>query len=481
MTTTPLWMGLFSEGSGTTVADTSAGTPVNLTITPGATGAWATNVAGNEYGWGAASQGWATATASGTKLSTALNSTQQFTLVSAVSFSTGFDTAQLANIGLSLFVAGPDDFWDLLVRTDHGDVRYHATINGTNANYGAPPTPTNGYHVCGTIVDTPQATAANRARYFFDGFEQALTAETTIPQNGTLPNALAIIEVGALSGTGLTVSNFGIAAGLVYSSALTPSNMLSLALRLFATNDADPNTAGATLVAASTNGGTNDTSTGTGDHTISFTITIGAASSNRKVGIQVDYFGVTTGVTAITFNGSATGVHLSAQQQTTFASLAGCDYYEILDADLPAAGTYTVSVTVDGAAGVVCGTPAYYEGMRQNYATNTGLATGTGTSITATLAGSASAGSIIAGQMLDVSFGDAPVSGNNQLRLINQATSSVISQTADAKYVPSAGSNSMSWTGLTTATGKIAIAIELQKFSAAVSNESLFFGAGTTS
>ncbi len=118
----------------------------------------------------------------------------------------------------------------------------------------------------------------------------------------------------------------------------------------------------------------------------------------------------------------------------------------------------------DGAAGVACGSPIYVTGVAQSYANNVGLATGTGTGITATLAGSASAGSILVGQMLDVSFGDAPISAVNQLRLATQATSSVIEQTVDAKYVTNAGSDSMSWSGLTNASGKIAVAIEIPVF-----------------
>lgn len=226
-------------------------------------------------------------------------------------------------------------------------------------------------------------------------------------------------------------------------------------------------------------GGTSDVSANNTDHTISFTITIGA-TNNRKVVLPIAYFGVTTGVTAITFNGSATGVHLSAQQQSSLASLAGCDIYEILDANLPGAGTYTVSVTVDGATGVACGTPVYVEGVAQSYATNTGLATGTGTSITATLGSSASAGSILVGELLDVSFGDAPVSGANQLPIVSQATSSVIRQNADAKYVPAAGANSMSWSSLTNVTGKIAVVIEAKIASAAQPADSMFFGSGST-
>lgn len=484
---TPLWLTLANEGSGTTIADTSSGTPVNLAITAGGTGAWASQgSAGQGYGWTAAtSTGRAAATASGTKIATALNGGKQVCIECAITLASGSitpGTAGICTFGPGLFIATDDMIslqWPSSGEADNSHLKVAAVLNGTDNNYSEFPTLSLGYQVIQLIVDTSQATAANRIQGYVNGFKAALTQNQAVPpQNSTFGSA-ATLETGTLSLFAQSITGYSYAFGALYSSAsmLTGSDCLSHALRLFGTNDADPNAAGVALLAASTNGGTNDVSSSTADHSLSFTITIGSGA-NRKVGISVAYFGVTTGVTSITFNGSSTGVHLTAQQQATFTSLAGCDYYEILDANLPAAGTYTIAVTVDGALGVACGSPLYVEGVAQSYSTNTGLATGTGTSLTATLGSNAVAGSLLVGELLDVSFGDTPVSGSNQLRLVSQQTSSVIEQTVDGKYVPTAGANSMSWSGLTNTTGKIGIAVEVQLFP---SNEALFFGSGTTS
>ncbi len=464
-----LWK--FNEASSgtapTTVADSDA-SPLNLTITYGG-GNWTTisgygsafaipNTAGN---------GARATQAVSSKYTSVFDGTlKTASAVVAINHNAG-GTQNYGRFGLDS--AGPNCFvWELSPASQWG---LSADLSGSGSqDWALLNAPSSGYHVYIPVIDTPNATASQRARVYLDGFLAAdATSGTggTVTQNSVLVAATQV-DCGAPNYDPVTYYFRAVDVGSysLYGSALTSSDALRLSLRLFASgaSDTDPDVSGANLLAASTNGGTNDVSSSTADHTISFTVTIGASGLNRKVVIPIAYMGVTSGITSITFNGSATGVHLSAQQQSNLATLAGCDVYEILDADLPAAGVYTISATVDGAAGVACGSPIYVTGVAQSYANNVGLATGTGTGITATLAGSASAGSILVGQMLDVSFGDAPISAVNQLRLATQATSSVIEQTVDAKYVTNAGSDSMSWSGLTNASGKIAVAIEIPVF-----------------
>lgn len=491
-----LWK--FNEASSgtapTSIVDSDA-SPKNLSLTYNGAAAWTTITGyGRALSWPSANTStFATAATSADKFTAFFDGTAKTcSLVTAVQLNAAAANNNYGSVGVGWQNTTADGV--LLQCGDKTgtatvDLGISATLSGTGGDWaiivgGAANFPANGYHVFHSVIDTTNATANNRALIYVDGFVVANVSTGTagaITQNSTLP-AITDLECGGLSfdPTQFHLNNFDCGLAAIYSNAFAGSDCLRQALRLFAANgnDADPDAAGANLLAASTNGGTNDVSADNTDHTITFTVTIGA-SNNRKVVLPIAYFGVTTGVTAITFNGSATGVHLSAQQQSSLASLAGCDIYEILDADLPGAGTYTIGVTVDGVTGVACGTPVYVEGVAQSYATNTGLATGTAVSITATLSSNATAGSVLVGQMLDVSFGDAPVSGVNQLGLVSQATSSAIRQKADAKYVTNTGSDSFSWSGLTNATGKIAVLIELAAPSVVFARapNALYFGA----
>ncbi len=397
---------------------------------------------------------------------TALAGSNTCSIIFLGDFFTNYKTSTNGG-GVGVITTGPAD--------DLADLQFDAT--GFNANFrtsagtyfnpvGTWPTASWVGQQHAIIATLNTTLGSQRAKLWLDAFvyvtDDGAAQNTTLGFNATGAKTLYVGAFPGVGGSQLVDTAVGHLS--IDSAALTGAQVMSRTLRLFANNDADPTAAGAQLLAASTNGGTDDVSGSTSDHVLSFTITIGA-TNNRKVIILVSYFGVSTGVTAITFNGSSTGVNRTAQQQATSGSLMGCDLYEILDADLPGAGTYTIAVTVDGTLGVACGSPTYHEVVAQSYATNIGVATSTGTSATATLSSSASAGSIIVGQLLDVSFGDAPVGGVNQLSLAGagagQATSSAIRQNTAAKYVTSSGSNSLSWTSLTTATQKVAVAIEL--------------------
>lgn len=465
---TPVALYKFDEASSgttpTTIADSAAGAANPITISAYATATWVAGAAGKAL----KSEDGLQATVAPSTVLQNLAGTKTASMVLAAEYYTNYHNSNGGG-GIGLCTASSDDdFFD--IQFDSAGSVIIPNIKVSGGTYFAPtvawPTGLVGaLAIVAVVLDTNLA--SQRAKTYLNGFVAG--TDDTGAQNSTLTwgSGTKQLYVGDFpSGASTKLDDTGVGHLSIYATALTGADCLAHALRLYADNDSDPNAAGANLRAASTNGGTNDVSANNTDHSISFNVTIGA-SNNRRLVLPIAYFGVTTGVTTITFNGSATGVHLSAQQQS---STSGCDIYEILDADLPGAGTYTCTATVDGATGVACGTPVYLEGVAQSYATNTGLATGTGTSITATLGGSAAAGSILIGQLLDVSFGDSPVSGANQLPLVSQTTSSAIRQKADAKYVPTAGANSMSWSGLTTATGKVAVVIEAQTLAAAVAD-----------
>ncbi len=71
---------------------------------------------------------------------------------------------------------------------------------------------------------------------------------------------------------------------------------------------------------------------------------------NRMLLACVAFNAVSTGVTACTFDGVA--MHpMTAQTQTFATFLDGVQWFYLLESELPAAGTYTLTATVDGALG----------------------------------------------------------------------------------------------------------------------------------
>lgn len=323
-------------------------------------------------------------------------------------------------------------------------------------------TATLGDHVIAFVLDTA---ATNRRTIYRDGF--AVVANNTgITSNTTLDTGGGPLEVYLINdgGGGSGASTFGYAA--LHSVALTASEVLRQTLRLFASNDASPTvTTGANLQAASTNGGTDDASTSTSDHTVAPTQTVGVSGQNRALFGVVTGVGVSAGVSGTpTFNGT------NGTKITSILSSTNCvEVWMWNDAALPAAGTYSASATVDGASGTAAMTLFYFEGVSQSAPTNFGTQTGTGTSLTVNMTSSPAAGSILLAGLLDITTTDTPTHGANQLptsSVNGTSTGNTHKHATSAKYVPSAGANSMSWTTLTNTSAKVGLAIEVPVFTA---------------
>jgi hypothetical protein len=315
-----------------------------------------------------------------------------------------------------------------------------------------------GENVIHYVIDTG---ATNRITGYRNGFavvatNTAITANTALTF-GSAPYMSYCNVANNWSGAGST----GYYSW--HAIALAGADVLSRALQLFATTDTSPKSTGAQLRQAGTNGGANDASTAISDPTVAPTQTVAATGNNRGLFALITGLAVTTGVTACTFNGVA-GTKLTSQTDS-LVSLADAEVWWWNDSALPStAGNYSASITVDGATGTAAATLHYMEGVSQSAPTNFGLATGTGTSITATLTSSATAGSIMVGVLFDITTGDAAVDGSNQLPIsaVNgTSTGNTHRHTTSAKYIPTAGANSISWSGLTNATGKIAISVEV--------------------
>jgi hypothetical protein len=350
-----------------------------------------------------------------------------------------------------------------------------ATIGGTGGDYVIVPLPSPGYQVWIPVIETTHATAAMRARVYHQGFLKADATSGTagsITQNATVVNAERI-ECGGINFDATTYYLRAINTGhlSIYGKAIQARDALRMTLRLFAANgnDADPEAAGASLISSTgpdgTSGGlgaTTDASTSSTDHTAAPTVTIGASGLNRGVFLAITGAGVSAGVSGTPTLNSVNGTKVT----NTLNSTNDVEWWWWKDSVLPSsAGTYNLSATVDGTNGTLACSVYYLEGVSQSAPTNFGSATGTSTSITASMTSNPSAGSILLGALLDATTGDAPTAGANQLPLAKvngTSTGNTHLHVGSAKYITTSGADSMSWTNLTNSSAKIALAIEVK-------------------
>lgn len=236
---TPLLLYKFNEGSGTTATDTSTGTAASGTITPGASGAWDTSLGANKTGYNFNGTGTGTtASLSGTKVQTALTSTTKLTLELV------FDSAASTSTY--------DEFLKLSDGSGTGLVG--ATINHSqgglifSAGEGAFPNdclikyaiPTSGVIVLHVVIDSTQATAANRVLVYVAGSAVTPSIIDQLGLNATLDTTFnwstSVLFFGE---AGASPRKLYYAA--IYSVALTSGQVSANATALAANNDADPN------------------------------------------------------------------------------------------------------------------------------------------------------------------------------------------------------------------------------------------------
>ena len=243
---TPTLMYPYSAGTGTTLAETSAGTAANATITPGASGAWDTSLGANKTGYNFAGTATSvTGSLSGTKVQTALagstHVTLEIVLDSAGSTSTYDGYFKLADGSDTGFVG-------LTINHAQGGIIFSAgegaSPNNCSIKYAIP---TSGVLVLHIVIDTAQATAANRVLVFVNGSSVTPTILTQIGLNVALDTALnwstAVLKMGE-SGASPNGKTYFVA---LYASALSSGVVAAHATSLAANNDADPNGTAATL------------------------------------------------------------------------------------------------------------------------------------------------------------------------------------------------------------------------------------------
>jgi hypothetical protein len=482
--TTPLDTYLVAEGSGTTTADAES-SPLDLSFTGGPT--WTTLGGGNAITYGGGTGKYARVTISSTKVTTAINGGKTWTMAVVSSWDgTNGNTAYAMGSGDGSFgsLHGPHghngniDFW---VTTAANGLVFAGSVARTSGDID----------VWFAVEDT--ASASERSTLYKNGFA-GLATNSGVTQDTTI----------SLSGSGLVLGLGDPCQGgdplhdtqayaALWSQALGAPEVLALTVRLAADNDHSPSTAtGPLLLSASTNGGSDDASTASSDHTGGGTLKLLSASgANRIACLSIGYAGTSTGITAVTLDpvvgggGSLVNFHRAVQST---GSGAGVEIWYLLDSELPAAaGTYNWAVTVDGASGTFTASPFYDEGVAQQAPGNTVSTSGTGTSLTGTPASNDAAGSVRHDALYDATTTDTPVSGSGQLKLAGTgaklngtSTGNTHTLASSAKYTRTSASNPTSWSSLTNTSQKYLISVEIAVAGGAVATArqvpALFFG-----
>ena len=230
----------FREGSGTTANDRAPGTAQNVTLTPGASGAWDTSGGANKTGYnfaGTASgiTGLLTSTKVQTAFAGATTATLEFAIDSAASTSTYDEYFKLQD-GSGNGIIG------ITVNHSQGGLLMSAS-EGSSPNDGSLKyaIATSGIIIGHMVVDSTQATAANRVRLYIAGSAVTPTIVNQLGLNAALDQGVNWSTVRA---------NFGEAGALIggkvrylclYGGAGTAAEVAANAANLANNDDADPN------------------------------------------------------------------------------------------------------------------------------------------------------------------------------------------------------------------------------------------------
>ena len=244
---TPLLLYVMNEAaSGTTptnVLDSSSGTAVNLPITYTGTSAWTSAGGGRGLTIQGATGGgtWCkSASLSGSKVDTALAGTTKCTLEFVVTASG--TPANFEEIG-GWNNPGVDDGVTLFRDNANNKLQVWSLLNGDGTQMAESSAGLSaGRHVIHVVIDTTQATAANRVKIYVDGTD--VTTSTSAPtQNSTLVVGARFFVLGDdpshTFGTNMWTGTIWYAA--LYAAALTAGEVSTNSTALTSNDDANPN------------------------------------------------------------------------------------------------------------------------------------------------------------------------------------------------------------------------------------------------
>lgn len=249
----PLLLYKFNEASSgqvpTSVADSSPGSPSDLTITYGTgTAAWEAIAAGDGLFTGVHhgndAGGTRVAGQIGTKVSTALAATKTVTWEFVITVPDGVATDSGLIFDIASSSGSPQGLGGIYKFPFGNHFLIYDTAGLDLGRVGFPPTgvPT----VVHVVIDTSQAVADDRIIVYYNGVPQFVTTINVLPQNTTWsPSSTDYCALlgGPPVGTLDDVITATVYYAAVYSSALTVTQVLGRAFFLGNNNDYDPNSA----------------------------------------------------------------------------------------------------------------------------------------------------------------------------------------------------------------------------------------------
>lgn len=231
----------------TNVNDTAAGTAVNLPIGYGTATAWTAIGAGDGMSFDGTGQA-VSGSLSGTKVATALAGATAISIEAVVNTSSAANFAEIFGFQSNAF----DDICDISI----GGASAQIIVNGPSGTHVAFDCPLGLHHLL-AVIDTTQATAANRILLYVDGSLASVNSSPTTPTYPTQNSAIDAgftnyannrIVIGCLTSAAAQSFVGPIYFAALYAAALTSGDASSHSTALLANNDADPN-GGASLVA----------------------------------------------------------------------------------------------------------------------------------------------------------------------------------------------------------------------------------------
>jgi hypothetical protein len=308
----PVWQALITEGTGTAIGDTAAGTAVNLTL-GGSTG-WTSNTGGVGYNYGNnASLAAANTSLSGTKLQTAFAGATKCSIefeANLASFITGNVILYLGNNAVTgtVFLISCDGAGGIIITSADGAYEFTATT---------------GLHVYLIEIDSTLA-AGSRIKAKVDGTVKTMIVNTEMTSGVALDVNCSTWSSNRLTMGGTNGSD-SLNGSVFYAAIYAITGVVDHTAALIANNDAAPNnniTVALTGIAVAVSRGLLAAATAVGLIGQSSTSSQGSISQGTGQALTGQQLTTSGGVLGVNVSRSMTGIGASASQGTQSAAIA---------------------------------------------------------------------------------------------------------------------------------------------------------------
>jgi hypothetical protein len=420
----------FTEGSGTTVNEVLTGAPDLQGF--GTNGTWSEDGAGAGDGWGWTNQFLAAPNVTGNAID-GLNGATQATLI--VAFKTG---TTLPGNGEIVAEIGQDESPNTNQRFGFGfqgsgsDELRARVNNATVISHASPIFSSNTWYVCVFVYDSPNATAADRARFWVNGTRIGTIG--AIIQNATMTFASGTDEI--KFGVPFASTNGRVFWAAFASGAASDAEVATITSALGADNDiTNPLAGGGTTDAAGTSSIV-VTASGVGSSTAAAAGTSASTLSVSATGTAVTQ---SAGTSTVAVSASGVGSSTAASAGTTSAAVAVAGSGSSVAAS---AGSSSVAITSAGSgASTMAGAGSAAITLSASGAASS-VAAGVG-SASVTLAGSGVGQTLSDGSAVGVSSVSVSASGSGSSVAASAGTSSAsLSASAQGTGVAAAAGTS---------------------------------------